>query len=66
MKRNVSVVCVSGHYNMLVSGKIIKETPGSVESGTHCIIYAYNLLRCSYTFRRYYLAIFRAVTPKFH
>ena len=32
MKTNVSVV-----RNILISGKIIKEMPGSVASGTHCI-----------------------------
>ena len=49
MKRNVSVVCVcSGPNcydteqrsasNILISGKIIKEMPGSVASGTLCIM----------------------------
>ena len=48
MKRNVSVVCVCSAPNccdteqrsaskILISGKIIKEMPGSVASGTHCI-----------------------------
>jgi hypothetical protein len=36
MKRNVSVVCVCSESNILISGKIIKEMPGSVASGTHC------------------------------
>jgi len=31
--------CVCSHWNILISGKIIKEMPGSVESGTHCIWY---------------------------
>jgi len=32
----------------------------------HCSLsYAYNLLRSSYMFWRYYLAIFRVLTPKF-
>jgi len=35
MKRNVSVVCVCSAPNTLISGKIIKEMPGSVASGTH-------------------------------
>jgi len=35
MKRNVSVV--KFHCNILISGKIIKEMPGSVMSGTLCI-----------------------------
>jgi hypothetical protein len=38
MKRNVSVVCVCGAPNILISGKIIKEMPGSVASGTHSIM----------------------------
>jgi hypothetical protein len=33
----VSVVCVKFHFNILISGKIIKEMPGSVASGTLCI-----------------------------
>ena len=48
MKRNVSVVCVCSApnccdieqrsaSNIPISGKIIKEMPGSVASGTHCI-----------------------------
>jgi len=37
MKRNVSVVCVYSRCNILISGKIIKEMPGSVASGTRCI-----------------------------
>ena len=32
MKKNVSVVCL-----ILINGRIIKETPGSVASGTLCI-----------------------------
>ena len=31
--------CVCSHCNILISGEIIKEMPGSVESGTHCIWY---------------------------
>ena len=38
MKRNVSVVCVFSAPNILISGKIIKEMPGSVASGTPCMI----------------------------
>ena len=34
IKRNVSVVCVCSAPNILISGKIIKEMPGSVASGT--------------------------------
>jgi len=37
MKRNVSAVRFKFRYNILISGKIIKEMPGSVASGTHCI-----------------------------
>jgi hypothetical protein len=37
MKRNVSVVHFKFRCNILISGKIIKEMPGSAASGTHCI-----------------------------
>ena len=41
-KRNVFVVCVCSRFkfrcNILISGKIIKEMPGSVASVAHCII----------------------------
>ena len=48
MKRNVSVACVCSApnccdteqrsaSNILISGKIIKEMPGPVASGTHCM-----------------------------
>jgi len=37
MWRNVSVVSFKFRCNILISGKIIKEMPGSVASGTHCI-----------------------------
>ena len=37
MKRNVSVVRFKFHFNILISGKIIKEMLGSVASGTQCI-----------------------------
>ena len=37
MKRNVSVVRFKFRCNILISGKIIKEMPGSVANGTHCI-----------------------------
>ena len=37
MKRNVSVVHFKFRCNILISGRIIKEMPGSVASGTHCI-----------------------------
>ena len=42
MKRNVSVVRFKFHCNILISGKIIKETPGSVASGTLYNIVAYS------------------------
>jgi len=38
MKRNVSVVHFKFRFNILISGKIIKEMPASVVSGTPCII----------------------------
>ena len=37
MKRNVSVVRFKFRCKILISGKIIKEIPVSVASGTHCI-----------------------------
>ena len=36
MKRNVFVVRFKFRCNILISGKIIKEMPGSVASGTPC------------------------------
>jgi len=30
--------CVCSRCNILISGKIIKEMPGSVASGTHCTL----------------------------
>jgi len=36
MKRNVSVVRFKFRCNILISGRIIKEMPGSVASGTPC------------------------------
>ena len=44
MKRNVSVVCVKFRCIILISGKIIKEMPGSVASGTLCTIFNTKLL----------------------
>ena len=44
MKKNVSVVRFKFRCNILISGKIIKEMPGSVASGTHCILYILALL----------------------
>jgi len=38
MKMNVSLVRFKFLFNILVSGKIIKEMPGSVASGTLCTI----------------------------
>jgi uncharacterized membrane protein len=47
MKRNVSVVCFKFLCNILISGKIIKEMmPGSVASGTLCILLIKN--RCNF------------------
>jgi hypothetical protein len=43
MKSNVSVVRFKFRFNILISGKIIKEMPGSVASGTLCIIWHYHL-----------------------
>jgi len=40
MKRNVSVVRFKFRCNILISGKIIKEWPGSVASGKPYIYYA--------------------------
>ena len=51
MKRNVSVVCVCSRCNILISGKIIKEMPGSVASGTHGMyMYMYILYIYVYSF----------------
>ena len=36
MKSNVLVVRFKFRCSILISGKIIKEMPGSVASGTHC------------------------------
>jgi hypothetical protein len=47
MKRNVSVVSASNFVAIFVSGKIIKEMPGSVASGTPYI------LTCSARFWRW-------------
>ena len=44
MKRNVSVVRFKFRCNILISGKIIKEMPGSVASGTPCIRTRYDIL----------------------
>jgi len=38
MKRNVSVVRFKFRCNILISGQMIKEMPGSVASGTPCMI----------------------------
>jgi len=46
MKRNVSVVSFKFRCNILISGKIIKEMPGSVASGTHCIWIQRSLTSC--------------------
>ena len=46
MKRNVSVVrliVATRSSGILISGKIIKEIPGSVENGTLCIIFEVSL-----------------------
>jgi hypothetical protein len=43
MKRNVSVVRFKFRCNILISGKIIKEMPGSVASGTPCTNVRWNV-----------------------
>jgi hypothetical protein len=43
MKRNVSVVHFKFRCNILIRGKIIKELPGLVGSGTLCIFLYFNL-----------------------
>ena len=50
MKRNVSVVRFKFRCNILISGKIIKEMPGSVASGTHFITDFFTLLRNNPTY----------------
>ena len=37
----MSIVCVCSRCSILISGTFIKEMPGSVTSGTHCIIRNY-------------------------
>jgi len=48
MKRNVSVVRFKFRCNILISGKIIKEMPGSVANGTHCIRMDLQEVGCGY------------------
>ena len=48
MKSNVSVVRFKFRCNILISGKIIKEMPDSVASGTPCIIVTKKLINVSY------------------
>jgi hypothetical protein len=43
MKRNVYVGRFKFRCNILVSGKIIKELPGLVGSGTHYMSYSFNI-----------------------
>jgi hypothetical protein len=52
MKRNVSVACVCSAPNIFISGKIIKEMPGSVASGTRCIICDVYCVVC-YNFKKF-------------
>jgi len=55
MKRNVSDLCVCSAPNCCDTeqrgGKIIKEMPGSVASGTHCISCTYQSSRLEYNSR---------------
>jgi hypothetical protein len=50
--------------NILISGKIIKEMPGSVASGTSCIVQYVKSSHCSYneisllSIKSYYIIIF--------
>jgi len=46
MKRNMSVVRFKFRCNILINGKIIKEIPVSVVSGTHCIRVTTPLVIC--------------------
>ena len=46
MKRNVSVVHFKFLCNILISSKIVKEMPGSVASGTHCIYHTGLMTAC--------------------
>ena len=39
--------CVCSRCNILISGRIIKEMPGSVASGTHCILGCEEKLPCA-------------------
>jgi len=56
MKRNVSVVRFKFRCNILISGKIIKEMPGSVASGTPYISFP-----CLYTNSRLCSLLLQAV-----
>ena len=53
MKRNVSVECVFSRCNILISGKIIKEMPGSVANGTPCMSRVTLIINTGY-FPKYY------------
>jgi len=75
MKRNVSVVRFIFRCNILISGKIIKEIPGSVASGTHyicqkCCVLANSCDLCFYySFRLYLifiLAFYEVCIPANH
>jgi len=46
MKRNVSVVRFKFRCNILISGKIMKELPGLVGSGTTCITWIGRDVEC--------------------
>jgi hypothetical protein len=50
MKRNMSVVCVCSAPNCCDteqrSGNIIKEMPGSIARGTHCITFCLSSNHC--------------------
>jgi len=49
MKRNVSVVRFKFRCNILISGNIIKEMPGSVASGTPYILCISWIIKCLIT-----------------
>ena len=51
MKRNVSVVRFKFRFNILISGKVFKEMPGSVASGTDTLYISPHSVFFNLTFR---------------
>ena len=64
LNRNVYVVCFRFRCNILISGKIIKEMPGLVASGTPCIMYYVPSIYNCISVQWYY--IYTQVTLRHH